>query len=108
MDQLAAMFGTGALISFLLENLKRASWFPWLSYESSKVNSAAAFVLAFFSTIGLQYMWDDTTRVLSVTVPTLSGFLTLLWQFGVQWAIQKFVYRTGVKEPQPVAITAVP
>ena len=97
MELFGASLGTAALIAFLLENLKKAAWFPWLTVQSSTLNSVVAAVAAFASTIGLNYMWDDTTRALTVVVPTLGGFLLLLWQFGIQWALQKFIYKTGVK-----------
>ena len=102
MESLGATFGTAALVAFVLENLKKASWFPWLTVQSSTLNAVVAVVAAFGTAIGLNYMWDETTRMLTVHVPTLGGFLLLLWQFGVQWAIQKFIYRTGVKVAQPV------
>ena len=106
MEWLGVSVGTGLLLSFVLESLKNASWFPWLNLKSSTLNRWVSVLMAFLATVGINYMWDEATRNLTIHIPTLGGFLLLLWQFGVQWAFQKAGYRAVVKEPQEVTLKA--
>lgn len=79
-----------AIITFLIGVLKKASWFPWLSSETAKVNRIAAIVLSGVATLGIHLTFNRQAGSLVITGLTLNTILV----GGYHWLIQ-FVYTHG-------------
>jgi hypothetical protein len=94
------MVGAAALIPYLLEGLKKAAWFPWITEATTAINRWIGIVAALAVTAGLHYEWSPDTRVLSMTIPTLAAFVAWMFNALVQWGLQEYVYRTGVQLPK--------
>lgn len=90
------MIGAAAVIPYLLEGLKKASWFPWIDNATAALNRWLGILAALAVTAGLHYEWSPETRVLSMTIPTLAAAVAWLFNAAIQWGLQQYVYKTGV------------
>lgn len=101
---LVTVLGSAAFLSFMIEALKKAPWFPFLNLNTSKLNAWASVVLAVISGLGITYAWDETTRNLTLHLPTFFAMLSAVWHICIQWAFQKGAYHAFVQTPQPVTL----
>jgi hypothetical protein len=91
------MVGAAAVIPFLLEGLKKAEWFPWITTGTAALNRWVGILAALAVTVGIHYEWTAETRQLLVVVPTFAQFLGMVFNAASQWGLQQYVYKTGVK-----------
>lgn len=101
---LVTVLGSAAFVSFVIEGLKKASWFPFLNLNTSTLNSWVSILVAILSSIGITYAWNPDTRDLTFHVPTVLALLTAGWHACVQWAFQKGAYHAFVQTPKPVTL----
>ena len=87
-DNPTATLGLAVVIPFMLQAMKNASWFPWLTRHTSQLNFAVGIVAATAATFGIHATWDASTGG-TITIPGLMG----LWQAFVQWAAQQTAYK---------------
>ncbi len=81
---------------YLIELAKRSKLFPFLTADTETANRIVGVLAALIGAMGIHYEWDAASRVLAFTIPTASAALHGGWQFFIQWAIQQYVYKTGV------------
>lgn len=83
----------------LLELFKHSKYGNWLlsPATSSNVKLAVGIIASGLVALGVHYEWNEATRVLSFTIPTLGDFLHHGWDWFCQWAIQQASYNTVVK-----------
>ena len=99
------MMGAAAVIPYLIEGVKKSSWFPWLTTETERLNRLLGIAVALAVTAGLTYTWEPTTRTLTMQIPTLWQAGQTFWHAAVQWGLQQYVYKTSVS-PRPVVAGA--
>lgn len=87
-DNPAATLGLAVTIPFFLQTLKNASWFPWLSKNSSRINFAIGVVAALVASLGIHATWDPTHGG-TIVIPGAHD----LWQGFIQWAGQQVAYK---------------
>ena len=73
-----------AIISWLISTAKGASWFPWLTAETSKLNRAVAIVLSGVATVGIHFQWTAASHSLVITGLAWSTIGIGLWHWTVQ------------------------
>jgi hypothetical protein len=89
---------SGAIIAIvsseLLQIIKGARWFPWLTAETQTLNRIVSGLIAFAAGLGISTHYDPQTGVL-----TISGLLSsgVLHGFA-QWAQAQVYYRLVVKK----------
>ncbi len=102
-DQLTA----SAVIVFLINALKKASWFPWLNAQTDKLNRAVALVFSGLAALGIHtsHTWSASSGVFVLTVKglTLAGILAAAWAWLKSFAVQEFVYRATRGNGAPAA-----
>lgn len=86
-------FTSAAIVVWGLNKLKAASWFPLLQKDWTTLNRGASVVLAFFVAQGIAYAWDSTSRVLTITIPTLSVLLLNVWHWIGQYVMQETLFQ---------------
>lgn len=90
-------FGTqvviAGIISTLLGMLKKSSWFPWITAETSKVNRVVAIALSFLGTAGIHFAWNASSHSLTITGLALWPLLTFLWHGVAQSYVTHFYYK---------------
>ena len=91
------VMGSAIGVTQLIELVKRSPRFAWINAQSEHLNRLIGVIAAGAVSIGIHYEWDETTRVLAVTVPTGVQAIHLGWNWFVQWAIQQYAYKTGIK-----------
>lgn len=79
-----------AIISFLISTLKQASWFPWLSTETAKVNRFLAIVLSGVATLGIHFSFNAQAHQLLIDGLSATTIAVGLYHWFVQ-----FVYTHG-------------
>jgi len=111
-DVITTHLALGAIISYALQWLKNAKWFPWLAEHTTTLNRLLSAVAAFLSSVGIvaastgHLSWETGTTI-TLAIPSLS----IIWQTGLntlgQWVIQEGVYK-GLVQPATVkAVAAV-
>jgi hypothetical protein len=100
----------GAIAVFVYQQLKRSSWFPLVSEESSKtVKWVWAGIFAWGQTLGIHFTFDPATHVLAISGLTALGILQGAWSAIQQFAIQEGWYQVVVNKPAlPSATPAAP
>ena len=83
-----------AVVVFILQMLKKASWFPWLTVEKDRLNRSIAVALAGLSALGINITFQSTEGVLTITGLTAGTFLHGGWEWLKAFAVQEFVYRS--------------
>jgi hypothetical protein len=79
-----------AIISFVLNWLKKSSWFPWITAETTKLNRFMAILLSGLASVGIHFQWSSANHSLLITGLSLGTILLFLWHWFVQ-----FVYTHG-------------
>jgi hypothetical protein len=87
MDDVSTKIALAAILSFVLQWLKQASWFPLLTNETARLNRIASLVLAALGQLGIALACSWSDRSCTLTWPERSVFLLGLWKVGEQWAI---------------------
>lgn len=110
---LGTVFTSSAIVVFLLEWLKKQSWFTWLTEESTKrVKKAFALVFAVLSVAGIGYVYNLEAGTLTITGLTLTGILTALLEVVKQYIMQKLVYKVALSNGKtngaPMAVVLPP
>ena len=102
---IATQFTSSAVVVYVMQRLKSASWFPWLQHGSATVSRAVSVVAAAAVAIGINYTWNPQTRGLLITIPTRWGLAIGIWHWLNQFALQETIYQATVNK---VSVTTVP
>lgn len=89
-------FTSAAMVVYIINALKSAPWFPWLQKEWNVLNRVASVAAAFFTSIGISYVWTahpDGTHQLVLDIPTWSVLLLSLWHWLNQFAMQETIHQ---------------
>ena len=79
---------------FLLDYLKRASWFPWISNETETLNRALSLIVAFCTAAGLKIASSGTTHGPgSLTIAWGSSLWVVLGHAGSQFLAQEGAHK---------------
>ena len=87
-DNAAATFGLAVVVPVVLQAVKNASWFPWLTRQTPRINFIVGVIAAAAATFGVHATWDPQSGG-TITLPGLVG----IWQGLVQWSGQQSVYK---------------
>jgi hypothetical protein len=105
----ATQVTVSGIIVALMQWLKNSKWFPWLTAESSKVNSFVAAAAAAAGAIGVHLAWNHGaipgTYMIEVSGLTLMGVLGGIWAWLKMFVYQQIIFRATVK-PAPLATDA--
>jgi hypothetical protein len=95
------------LLVYLQNWLKKQSWFPLLSYESSgRLNNIAAVILSGLGTLGVSVSHTGgplTGGIVSFAIPALPIMLTGVWHWMTQYAWSKLTYHQLQDKLNPVS-----
>lgn len=91
-------FTSSALVVFLMQKLKTASWFPLIQEGRVWINRGISIGSAAFVAIGVNYTWSPESRGLLITLPTLTAALIGLWHWLNQYALNETLYRATINK----------
>jgi|SRR6516225_232916 hypothetical protein len=81
------------LIPMILQWLKGAPWFPWVTKETSKLNALAAGVGAVVATAGIHFVWDPGNHSITINGLTIAAVLTAIIAVAKQYLFQHAAYK---------------
>jgi prenyltransferase beta subunit len=90
--------GLAASAVYLIQWLKGANWFPWLSEHTELANRVVASVLAVMSALGIQWTVEgnmNTGGTLTVTLPAISAIINAAIHIVTQLALQQSFYKVS-------------
>lgn len=88
----------------ILQILKQASWFRWMTRDTASLNRLIGGLVAFLTGLGISFHYDAATGSLVV-----SGLLWASVTHGfAQWVQQQLYYRVVVAEKGPTQIVVQP
>lgn len=98
-------FTSSAVVVYVLQKLKSASWFPWLVEGRALVTRAVSIGAAAITAIGINYTWSvnpDGTHNLVLMNLSLATIALGAWHWLNQYAMQETIYQATVNK---VAVT---
>jgi|HubBroStandDraft_3_1064219.scaffolds.fasta_scaffold47252_4 hypothetical protein len=96
-----------ALSVAAIQYLKKSSWFPWLSDESSNFALRLASVFtALGSAVGIHFVYSASEGTLMVSGLTMAAILPAGWAWLKQLVWNELVFQTAVKAPGNAAVAA--
>lgn len=105
---LVGQISSAAIVVFLLEWLKKQSWFTWLTDESTKrVKAAFSLVFGVLAVAGIGYAYTPDTGTLTITGITFTGIALALFEVIKQYVTQKFIYKLAVNPAAPPAAVLI-
>jgi len=84
---------TGAFISFLIQQLKKAESLPWINAQSAKINRALAIVGSGIGTLGIHIACSNVTHSCQLTWISGTAILLGLKDWAVQFAVTHGWYK---------------
>lgn len=90
-----------AVIAWFVEQLKRSSWFPFLTAESNQGAKIMTALISALATAGILvgHNWTGSTHTFTVTISglTAANFATFCWHAFGQYVYTKIFYHAGIK-----------
>jgi hypothetical protein len=69
---------SAAMLAYLMDFLQRTDRIPWITRDTTKLNTAIRIVLALFGNAGVHWAWGGTWvsgRTLMISIPALAAIL---------------------------------
>lgn len=104
MDNLGQQIPIGLVLVFFQNWIKQQSWFPWVNYQSAKMNNIFAIVVSGLATLGLHISHTGTFTdggTVLLTFPAYTVILQGLWHWAQQYALSKGLYTGLSKQLNP-------
>ena len=88
-DNPSATLTLAVIVPFIVQGFKNASWFPWVTRNTGRINFAIGVIAALATTLGIHATWDPIVGGSITGIPGIHG----IWQAFVQWAGQQVAYK---------------
>jgi hypothetical protein len=105
MDDVTAQVVLGALAAYLLQWLKKASWFPVLTDQSTKLwKVTCSAIVAAGTALGLSFDFQATQGVLTISGLTAANVWNAVMAFGLSFLAQHSSYELLVRNGKKGAV----
>ena len=87
---LTSQIAAAAACSYVLNLIQRWKQIPWVTANTTMINTIVRAVLALGATLGIEHVWnpsDNGGGVLMITIPPLTILLHGLWHWFSQYAL---------------------
>lgn len=95
-------FTSSAVVVYLMQKVKSASWFPLVQEGRALVNRIVSIGAAFLVAVGVSWSWslNPTNGTHTLTIVNLSIFTVLhgAWHWLNQYALQETIYQAAVNK----------
>ena len=106
---LATQFTSSAVVVYLMQKLKNASWFPLVQQGRATLNRIVSIVAAFAVAVGVSWSWslDKASGTHTLVISGLSIYAVGhgLWHWLNQYALQETIYQTTSNK---ISLTTAP
>jgi len=96
-DLVISQVTLSAVAVVVMQWLKNAQWFPWLTAESSKLQNAFAAFSAALVAVGIHYSYDATAGTLTIVGISWASLGHGLWHWLQSYAFQEVIYKGAIK-----------
>ena len=86
--------------------LKNATWFPWLTQQSTKLARLASALVAAAAAVGVTYTWNPESHTLTIVGLTLPAIAAAAWAWLKQMTLNELVFQTTKPKSAPVVVQA--
>lgn len=100
-DLVISQVTLSAVAVVVMQWLKKASWFPWLTEQSDRANKAVAAFMAAIAAVGIHYTYDAPTATLTFTGISFAALGHGLWHWLQSYAVQETIYKGAFHAPKP-------
>jgi len=90
--ELTAHLTTAAVIVYAIEWLKRSRGFSFLAADTTTINRIVSALLAAVAAVGINWTYDSSQGVLTITGLTLVSVTATGWEWVKQFAVQQVLY----------------
>lgn len=97
LNPMSTQVGIAIIVPFVLQWLKNAAWFPWLTRHTDGLVRLLSLAVAFASSVGIIVSWDPAAGSLLITGLHLQAIGALVFQAWAHFKGQEIVYRTAIK-----------
>lgn len=101
---------SAAILVWVLQRLKSATWFPWLQNEGQVVaKRIISIAAAIGSHTGISWVWAPAaaaaagSHTLTLTIPALAVIAVTVWHWLSQYILQELIYQACGKTPPKAA-----
>lgn len=91
-EELLSQLTSSAVVIYVIQALKRSSWFPWVTTETKRLNRWLAVLGSAASAAGIHLAYDGTLGTILITGVTTSGIAHGLWHWFQQYALTQLAY----------------
>lgn len=96
-------FTSSAVVVYLMQKVKTATWFPLVQSGKAMLNRAVSLVAAFLVAVGVSWSWskDPSSGTHTLTIMNLSWWSVVYggWHWLNQYALQETIYQAAVNKP---------
>lgn len=96
-SELSHQFGVSVAVVHILEWLKRAGWFPWLTQNSTTVLRLISILVAAGTSAGFKIVSGDWQHGVTLFIPPLSVLVDVVIHTVAQYGAQHGYYNLAVK-----------
>jgi hypothetical protein len=100
-NEAVVQIGVAYAASLVMQWLKGQKWFPFLNYDTGRLNAIVAAIIAAASGAGIFFTFDRGAGILTVTGLTTSNLIALAGRAAAQYLLQHFAYRAVIAPPLP-------
>ena len=98
MDSTISQLTASAIIVWVIEKLKGASWFPVLTPQSSeRFKQIIGAIAAALTAVGITYQYNPDLGVLTISGLTISSMAQFVWAWAQNFVSQQVLYHGVVK-----------
>lgn len=104
-DHTVSTITTSTVAVWLIQQLKKAKWFPIVQERGTVFAARLLSVLAAVAgTAGIQWQWAPSTGTLAITGLTWTVVGIGAWHCVQHFALQEWIYQSAVNKPSPQAV----
>lgn len=107
-DLVISQVTLSAVAVVVMQWLKKASWFPWLTEQSGKIQNVVAAFTAAIVAIGVHYTYDSTTATLTITGISWAALGHGVWHWLQSYTFQETIYQAAFKPAGPHPLPDAP
>lgn len=97
MELFGSQIAVAYAASYGMKLLKYTKWFPFLQQNASNMNRIFAIIVAFLTSVGIQYTFDSVEGTLVISGLTLASVGHGLWAWFVQFCLQQGAFKVIVQ-----------
>lgn len=96
----ADQLGSAYVITYAIEWLKRANWFPWLAQHTCAANRTISVIFALLVSVGFTFKAEGTMQTggtITIGYPSMGVLISAALHFALQLGFHETLYQKVVR-----------